>query len=296
MGLTKPTTSTVTHGMLTGRGDLDSHPQVAITGLGTSLAAKYQKPVDGIPKTDINSAFAADLTTGVNAMAAASIANGAASAAQTTANAAYVKPGLGIPSTDLAAAVVTSLGKADSSYQKPAPGIPESDFATVVSADAATANTIVKRKADGTIAGAITGDAATVAGKAPGTAAGNLAYYGGDGKIQAANLPPGIQVASGTYSGDNTNSRQINVGFTPKIIEVWQVGGNSTKVTLTASVNFVEIPNGGCLYVSTTTGLSAGLVPTGMAMNASGFVTCSTGGGSTSMNMSSYSYVWKAVG
>ena len=37
---------------------------------------------------------------------------------------AYEKPETGIPATDLASAVQTSLGKADSAYQKPAGGIP----------------------------------------------------------------------------------------------------------------------------------------------------------------------------
>ncbi len=43
---------------------------------------------------------------------------------------AYVFPGGGIPETDLAAAVSTSLGKADTAYQKPGGGIPDTDLAT----------------------------------------------------------------------------------------------------------------------------------------------------------------------
>lgn len=42
---------------------------------------------------------------------------------------AYTKPSGGIPKTDLASAVQTSLGKADSAYQKPAGGIPANDIA-----------------------------------------------------------------------------------------------------------------------------------------------------------------------
>lgn len=45
---------------------------------------------------------------------------------------AYQKPSGGIPKTDLASAVQTSLGKADSAYQKPTGGIPKTDLATSV--------------------------------------------------------------------------------------------------------------------------------------------------------------------
>ena len=44
----------------------------------------------------------------------------------------YSKPSGGIPKTDLAAAVQTSLGKADTAYQKPSGGIPANDLASGV--------------------------------------------------------------------------------------------------------------------------------------------------------------------
>ena len=44
------------------------------------------------------------------------------------ADTAYQKPSTGIPSTDLASGVNTSLGKADTAYQKPSTGIPETDL------------------------------------------------------------------------------------------------------------------------------------------------------------------------
>lgn len=59
-------------------------------------------------------------------------ARDAAAAAQSTADAAYVLPGTGIPKTDMAAAVGSSLDSADSAYQKPGTGIPSSDMATAV--------------------------------------------------------------------------------------------------------------------------------------------------------------------
>ena len=48
------------------------------------------------------------------------------------ADTAYQKPGSGIPSSDMTSAVQTSLGKADSAYQKPGTGIPKSDMASAV--------------------------------------------------------------------------------------------------------------------------------------------------------------------
>lgn len=47
----------------------------------------------------------------------------------------YTKPSGGIPKSDLASAVRTSLGKADSAYQKPSGGIPASDLAAGVIPD-----------------------------------------------------------------------------------------------------------------------------------------------------------------
>lgn len=47
-------------------------------------------------------------------------------------NAKYTKPSSGIPKSDLASAVQTSLGKADSAYQKASTGIPKSDLAADV--------------------------------------------------------------------------------------------------------------------------------------------------------------------
>ena len=47
-------------------------------------------------------------------------------------NAKYTKPASGIPKTDLAADMQTSLGKADSAYQKPSTGIPKADLSEEV--------------------------------------------------------------------------------------------------------------------------------------------------------------------
>lgn len=60
-------------------------------------------------------------TSDIAEVGAATVAAAAAAAgAQTTANGKYTRPGGGIPSTDMASAVTTSLGKADTAYQAPA--------------------------------------------------------------------------------------------------------------------------------------------------------------------------------
>lgn len=60
------------------------------------------------------------------------------------ADSAYQKPSSGIPSTDLASGVQTSLGKADSAYQKPSGGIPSSDLASAVQTSLGKADTAVQ--------------------------------------------------------------------------------------------------------------------------------------------------------
>ena len=56
----------------------------------------------------------------------------------------YSKPSTGIPKTDLASAVQTSLGKADSAYQKPSSGIPKTDLASVVQTSLGKADSAVQ--------------------------------------------------------------------------------------------------------------------------------------------------------
>lgn len=60
------------------------------------------------------------------------VTNSGAVALKSDVNAKYTKPSGGIPSSDMASAVQTSLGKADSAYQKPSGGIPASDLASGV--------------------------------------------------------------------------------------------------------------------------------------------------------------------
>lgn len=56
----------------------------------------------------------------------------------------YTKPTEGIPTSDLASAIQTSLGKADTSYQKPSSGIPTSDMTTSVQTSIGKAESAVQ--------------------------------------------------------------------------------------------------------------------------------------------------------
>lgn len=56
----------------------------------------------------------------------------------------YSKPSGGIPRSDLASAVNTSLGKADTAYQKPSGGIPASDLAYAVRTSLSKADTALQ--------------------------------------------------------------------------------------------------------------------------------------------------------
>ncbi len=89
----------------------------------TAWNAKYDKPSDGIPKSDLASTVQSSLE---------------------SADSAYQKPSEGIPSSDMASAVQTSLGKADTAYQKPSDGIPKTDLASGVQTSLGKADTALQ--------------------------------------------------------------------------------------------------------------------------------------------------------
>ena len=90
------------------------------TELQASLASKYQKPVSGIPASDLASGVIPDVS------------------------GFYSKPSTGIPKTDLAGEVQTSLGKADTAYQKPSNGIPATDLSSGVQTSLDKADTAIQ--------------------------------------------------------------------------------------------------------------------------------------------------------
>lgn len=84
------------HSQLTGRNDADQHPMNAITGLLTALESKMDAdtPIPDEVTEQTVSGWGFTKNTGT-----------------------YVKPSTGIPKTDLASSVQTSLGKADNALQ-----------------------------------------------------------------------------------------------------------------------------------------------------------------------------------
>ena len=77
----------------------------------------------------------------------------------------YSKPSGGIPASDLASAVQTSLGKADSAYQKPVGGIPATDLASAVQTSLGKADTALQSAPVSSVAGktgAVTLDAGDI--------------------------------------------------------------------------------------------------------------------------------------
>ena len=85
---------------------LNSYPEIS-----TELLRKYEKPVTGIPDSDLTAALQQAIEKAVTA---------------------YQKPGGGIPATDLTTAVQNLLTAAGTAYQKPQNGIPATDLTTAV--------------------------------------------------------------------------------------------------------------------------------------------------------------------
>lgn len=62
---------------------------------------------------------------------------------------AYAKPSGGIPASDLASSVQTSLGKADTAYQEPSGGIPSTDMSSAVQTSLEKADTAYQKPSNG---------------------------------------------------------------------------------------------------------------------------------------------------
>ena len=136
----------------------------------------------------------------------------------------YTKPSGGIPKTDLASAVQTSLGKADTAYQKPSAGIPASDLASGVIPD-------VSGKADKVVVV----DASTL----PSTLDPNKVYQMGT-LTGSVTIPAFSAVASGDTEAKiwcftfNTSTTAPTITW-PVAITNW-VGGSAP--TINASKNY----------------------------------------------------------
>lgn len=127
-------------GTLKKAGDIATASSNASSALSTAQA-KYTKPSDGIPESDLHSAVVVKLNTAgsgnvadgtittakladnavtnakLDALTQSTLADVANKANASDVSAKYTKPGAGIPVSDLTTAVQTSLGKADTALQ-----------------------------------------------------------------------------------------------------------------------------------------------------------------------------------
>ena len=134
----------------------------------------------------------------------------------TTANqnawsAKYDKPSGGIPKTDLASAVQTSLGKADTAYQKPSGGIPKTDLASAVQTSLGKADSAVQ--------------SITATGDATGTATVS------SGAASIALTLKNSGVTAGTYSAVTVNAKGIVTGG-GQFVEVGSTGQTTPSASL----------------------------------------------------------------
>lgn len=130
------------------------------------------------------------------------------------ADSAYQKPSGGIPSTDMTSAVQTSLGKADTAYQKPSGGIPASDLegnipANKLSQDVQTslgkANTALQQSDKTSLQGAIDAVQTALDGKVDKETGKSLMTDAERTKLQ--NLPTADQLT--TQLGQKANDADV---------------------------------------------------------------------------------------
>lgn len=143
----------------------------------------------------------------------------------------YTKPSGGIPTSDLASAIQTSLGKADTSYQKPSGGIPTSDMATSVQTSIDKAESAVQYEESTNSYSGTTDTSITINGNT---------YYTTD---TIYTLNPGDEIRY-TCQTSNHATYIINAGVTPKTL---LQESNSGDVYYTNETNSVIQVQGACI-------------------------------------------------
>lgn len=174
--------------------DLTNKPQIeGVTLSGNKTAADLglakSSDIPSVPVQSVNS------KTGAVVLTASDVGAGT-----------YSKPSGGIPSSDLANAVQTSLGAADTAYQKPSTGIPATDLASAVQTSLGAADTAYQKPSTGipasdiasgvipTVPGAYTSDPAALGTASPGSA---TTWARGD---HVHPKPTVADIGAGTYS------------------------------------------------------------------------------------------------
>lgn len=145
---------------------------------------------------------------------------------------AYQKPSGGIPKTDLASGVQTSLGKADTAFQKPSGGIPASDLSTAVQTSLGKADTAVQTETDPVFS----------ASPAAGITSGDIADWDDkadpipvvDASTIPASMEPNKLYKYGTLSGDTTfPALNMPTDLTVAHVYCWTFTTPATAPTIT---------------------------------------------------------------
>ena len=174
-------------------------PEGTVTSVGVSVPTGFS-----VSNTPITSS-------GTIAITFASGYSLPTTAKQNAWDAKYNKPSDGIPKTDLASAVQTSLGKADTAYQKPSGGIPKTDLASAVQTSLGKADSAVQ---------SIT---------ATGDATGKATVSSGAASIGLTLKASGV--SAGTYSAVTVNTKGI-VTAGAQMIEVGVAGQSAPSANL----------------------------------------------------------------
>ena len=174
-------------------------PEGTVTSVGVSVPTGFS-----VSNTPITSS-------GTIAITFASGYSLPTTAKQNAWDAKYNKPSGGIPKTDLASAVQTSLGKADTAYQKPSGGIPKTDLASAVQTSLGKADSAVQ---------SIT---------ATGDATGKATVSSGAASIGLTLKASGV--SAGTYSAVTVNTKGI-VTAGAQMIEVGVAGQSAPSANL----------------------------------------------------------------
>lgn len=129
---------------------------------------------------------------------------------------AYQKPGTGIPATDMASGVQTSLGKADSAYQKPSGGIPKTDLESGVQGSLELADSAVQADPIGSIVPPVDPSEFATKEEVEGLEAevdeiGDVVFQG----TQTTDITSSLTISDKSYSRENGTANQTGQHSTP---------------------------------------------------------------------------------
>lgn len=109
------------------------------------------------------------------------------------------------------------------------------------------------------------------------------------------NIPGTSKMAVGTYTGDGTANRAINVGLNnPKLINIYGITISKSVVRITSVLVGCWLTAANVSYLSITTGTNSGVISAGTAISATGFVTGTSATDANSLNVNTTAYYWEA--